>query len=242
MAVDELGNGRSRETPGRATANRLRILHVIIVLGETNGQYNEHCLPLRHEREPSPSARTSLRSLSHPPEIRGVRRGRGRCAGSSGRSSVAVYGRAIRRHPRPRASDRLAGRSGAGAPAAPATGFSGGRSSTRFRTRSTTTRRGTSCSWLPASGRPFVGWCSAATPPTTATRRSGSALSGEARLGSFRTPPTSNWVERAIVGRTRIDETAPAFDVVSVGRLEKVKDPLTAAGSVPAPRRPGSPV
>ncbi len=24
---------------------------MIIILGETNGQYNEHCLPLRHERE-----------------------------------------------------------------------------------------------------------------------------------------------------------------------------------------------
>ncbi|MGH2679402.1 MAG: glycosyltransferase family 4 protein [Actinomycetota bacterium] len=30
---------------------KMRILHLIIVLGETNGQYNEHCLPLMHERE-----------------------------------------------------------------------------------------------------------------------------------------------------------------------------------------------
>ncbi|HET9671636.1 MAG TPA: glycosyltransferase family 4 protein [Actinomycetota bacterium] len=30
---------------------RSRILHVIIMLGETNGQYNEHCLPLMHERD-----------------------------------------------------------------------------------------------------------------------------------------------------------------------------------------------
>lgn len=30
---------------------RLRILHLILVLGETNGQYNEHCLPLMHERD-----------------------------------------------------------------------------------------------------------------------------------------------------------------------------------------------
>jgi glycosyltransferase involved in cell wall biosynthesis len=30
---------------------RLRVLHVIIVLGETNGQYNEHCLPLMHSRD-----------------------------------------------------------------------------------------------------------------------------------------------------------------------------------------------
>jgi len=32
-------------------ARRLRILHVIILLGETNGQYNEHCLPLMHDRD-----------------------------------------------------------------------------------------------------------------------------------------------------------------------------------------------
>ncbi|MGH3135635.1 MAG: glycosyltransferase family 4 protein [Gaiellaceae bacterium] len=30
---------------------RLRILHLIIVLGETNGQYNEHCLPLMDDRD-----------------------------------------------------------------------------------------------------------------------------------------------------------------------------------------------
>ncbi|MGH3066656.1 MAG: glycosyltransferase [Gaiellaceae bacterium] len=30
---------------------RLRILHLVIVLGPTNGQYNEHCLPLMHERD-----------------------------------------------------------------------------------------------------------------------------------------------------------------------------------------------
>jgi glycosyltransferase involved in cell wall biosynthesis len=34
-----------------AENSRLRILHVILVLGETNGQYNEHCLPLMHERD-----------------------------------------------------------------------------------------------------------------------------------------------------------------------------------------------
>jgi glycosyltransferase involved in cell wall biosynthesis len=30
---------------------RLRIMHVIIFLGPTNGQYNQHCLPLRHVRD-----------------------------------------------------------------------------------------------------------------------------------------------------------------------------------------------
>ena len=34
-----------------SAGRRLRILHLIIVLGPTNGQYNEHCLPLMHERD-----------------------------------------------------------------------------------------------------------------------------------------------------------------------------------------------
>lgn len=36
---------------GASADRRLRILHLIIVLGETNGQYNEHCLPLMHDRD-----------------------------------------------------------------------------------------------------------------------------------------------------------------------------------------------
>lgn len=36
---------------GSSDERRLRILHLIIVLGETNGQYNEHCLPLLHSRD-----------------------------------------------------------------------------------------------------------------------------------------------------------------------------------------------
>jgi glycosyltransferase involved in cell wall biosynthesis len=47
---------------------RLRILHLLIVLGETNGQYNEHCLPLMHVRDLSIC--TYFRpKLSAPPEI-----------------------------------------------------------------------------------------------------------------------------------------------------------------------------
>ena len=30
---------------------RLKVLHLILMLGETNGQYNEHCLPLIGERD-----------------------------------------------------------------------------------------------------------------------------------------------------------------------------------------------
>jgi len=47
---------QERSSDGAATdptggAGRLRVLHLILVLGETNGQYNEHCLPLAGIRD-----------------------------------------------------------------------------------------------------------------------------------------------------------------------------------------------
>jgi glycosyltransferase involved in cell wall biosynthesis len=56
------------ETASVAIDRPLRILHLIIVLGPTNGQYNEHCLPLMHSRELSICAyfKPQLRA---PPEI-----------------------------------------------------------------------------------------------------------------------------------------------------------------------------
>jgi glycosyltransferase involved in cell wall biosynthesis len=55
LNVEEASAGRavteSGEIAGSAIERRLRILHLIIVLGETNGQYNEHCLPLMHTRD-----------------------------------------------------------------------------------------------------------------------------------------------------------------------------------------------
>lgn len=38
-------------TEGASASRRLRVLHLIIVLGETNSQYNEHCLPVMDERD-----------------------------------------------------------------------------------------------------------------------------------------------------------------------------------------------
>lgn len=51
-----------------AENSRLRILHLILVLGETNGQYNEHCLPLMHERDLAVCTYFKPR-LTPPPEI-----------------------------------------------------------------------------------------------------------------------------------------------------------------------------
>ena len=47
---------------------KMRVLHLIIILGETNGQYNEHCLPLMHERDIS-IVTYFVPKLTPPPEI-----------------------------------------------------------------------------------------------------------------------------------------------------------------------------
>src|SRR5438552_8226640 len=51
-----------------AAVRRLKVLHLILMLGETNGQYNEHCLPLIGERDLSISTYFVPR-LTPPPEI-----------------------------------------------------------------------------------------------------------------------------------------------------------------------------
>jgi glycosyltransferase involved in cell wall biosynthesis len=58
----------SNETVSVAIERRLRILHLIIVLGETNGQYNEHCLPLMDTRDLSICTYFKPQ-LEAPPEI-----------------------------------------------------------------------------------------------------------------------------------------------------------------------------
>jgi glycosyltransferase involved in cell wall biosynthesis len=47
---------------------KMRVLHLIINLGETNGQYNEHCLPLMRERDIS-IVTYFVPMLTPPPEI-----------------------------------------------------------------------------------------------------------------------------------------------------------------------------
>jgi len=60
--------GRSAPAGRQDTGRRLKVLHLILMLGETNGQYNEHCLPLIGERDLSISTYFVPR-LTPPPEI-----------------------------------------------------------------------------------------------------------------------------------------------------------------------------
>lgn len=78
LTARSAGGGRSVPVTGReaegtrvvenAPDRRMRVLHVIIMLGETNGQYNEHCLPLMHERDIS-IVTYFVPKLTPPPEI-----------------------------------------------------------------------------------------------------------------------------------------------------------------------------
>jgi len=54
--------------PGEHPASMLRVLHVILMLGETNSQYNEQCLPLIGQRDLSICTYFVPR-LTPPPEI-----------------------------------------------------------------------------------------------------------------------------------------------------------------------------
>ncbi len=51
------------------TERPLRILHLIVSLGHANAQFNEHCLPLRHERDITICS-FHPRAVDVPPEIR----------------------------------------------------------------------------------------------------------------------------------------------------------------------------
>jgi glycosyltransferase involved in cell wall biosynthesis len=63
------GDSESRDTGGGGMASRrLRVLHVILVAGETNSQYNQHCLPLRHVQDVSVCTYFKPR-VQAPPEI-----------------------------------------------------------------------------------------------------------------------------------------------------------------------------
>ncbi len=48
-----MSGARNGGAPAAASGRRLRVLHVILVAGETNSQYNQHCLPLKDAQDVS---------------------------------------------------------------------------------------------------------------------------------------------------------------------------------------------
>lgn len=54
--------------PEPVTGSRMRLLHLIVALGHSNAQYNEHCLPLRNERNISICSFSSA-AVDVPPEL-----------------------------------------------------------------------------------------------------------------------------------------------------------------------------
>jgi glycosyltransferase involved in cell wall biosynthesis len=63
-----VGTERVPEMSRSTSERRLRVLHVILMLGETNGQYNEHCLPMVGMRDIS-ICTYFVPQLTPPPEI-----------------------------------------------------------------------------------------------------------------------------------------------------------------------------
>jgi glycosyltransferase involved in cell wall biosynthesis len=199
---------------------RLRILHVIIFLGPTNGQYNQHCLPLRRERDFSICTYFKP-SLEPPAEIKvyagdGSMRGFFRALGAALRTQdydivhvhapetgpLVLLGLALRPH-RWRVWRSLV--------------YTVTDSFYDYDARD-------KISMLPtfAAFRRVV-FCSHAARdsfPALWSRMAG------ARSRTVQNAADVDRVERAIAGRPR-GRSDSRFNVVTVGRLEEVKDPMT---------------
>lgn len=57
-----------RAAPSQPSTRQLKILHLIVTLGHANAQFNEHCLPVRHERDITICS-FHPRAVDVPPEI-----------------------------------------------------------------------------------------------------------------------------------------------------------------------------
>jgi glycosyltransferase involved in cell wall biosynthesis len=212
-------SGRSATEPA-SVDRRLRILHLLIVLGETNGQYNEHCLPLRHIRDLSVSTYFKPQLVA-PPEI----------AVFAGDDTLRGYFRALRAALEAKEYDVIhAHAPQTGTLLALALAIRPGR--WRLRRKLVYTVQDSFHDYK-FRNKLFM------LPPLAISRRV--VFCGNAAFESY----PRLW-KRLVGGRSRIVQNAadldrvdraiakvPAarngttFDVVSVGRLDKVKDPLT---------------
>ena len=204
----------------RGGHGRLRILHVIIMLGETNGQYNEHCLPLIGTRDlaictyfrPQLEAPAEIAVFPGNDTLRGFFRAFGAALESAEHDIVHVHAPqtgalvtlALALHP----------------------------SRWRLRRRLVYTVQDAYHDYSPrnkllmlpaiaASGRViFCGRAAYESYPALWRRLVGK------RHRIVQNAADLERVDRAIAGRSDV-RNGRGFDVVSVGRLEKVKDPLT---------------
>ncbi len=200
---------------------KMRVLHLIIMLGETNGQYNEHCLPLMHERDIS-IVTYFVPNLTPPPEITVF----------AGDGSLRGFFRALKNALQATTYDVVHAH-------APQTGMLlvlgafAWRRFSRLRPSLVYTAQDSFHNYSPRN-RALMVLCLATFTRIVFCSRSAfeslpRAIKGLVR-GRYRVVQNGadlDRVDRAVAGRAG-ERNGHGFTVISVGRLERVKDPLAA--------------
>lgn len=216
------GEGRAGTDPARKTG-RLRILHVILIAGEPNSQYNQHCLPLKDVQDVSICTYFKPR-LTPPPEI----------AVFAGNDTVRGFFRAFARALREKEYDVIHAHSPHTATLV-SLALAARPSRWRLRRRLVYTVRDSYHDYkprnkllmLPALLWPRVVFCGDAAYESYP--RSWRRLAGR-RTRIVRNGADLERVARAISGVTR--SANGSFEILSIARLEPVKDHLTLLTSL----------
>jgi glycosyltransferase involved in cell wall biosynthesis len=200
---------------------KLRVLHLIIVLGETNGQYNEHCLPLMRERDIS-IVTYFVPKLTPPPEITVF----------AGDGTLRGFFRALRNALNVNAQYDVVHAH------APQTGTLlvlaalAWRRFSRLRPSLVYTAQDSFHNYKPRNRAMMVVALATFTRVVFCSRSAYESLPGTLkRLVRGRSRVVQNGadldrVDRAVAARTA-ERDGDGFTVLSVGRLERVKDPLS---------------
>ena len=198
---------------------KLRVLHLIIVLGETNGQYNEHCLPLMRERDIS-IVTYFVPKLTPPPEITVF----------AGDGTLRGFFRALK--------NALNAQYDVVHAHAPQTGTLlvlaalAWRRFSRLRPSLVYTAQDSFHNYKPRNRAMMVVALATFTRVVFCSRSAYESLPGTLkRLVRGRSRVVQNGadldrVDRAVAARTA-ERSGEGFTVLSVGRLERVKDPLS---------------
>ena len=212
-------NGDTPKTGG----DRLRVLHVILVAGETNSQYNEHCLPLKDVQDVSICTYFEPQ-LSPPPQI----------ALDAGDDTLRGFFRAFGRALRAREYDVIHAHSPHTATLV-TLALARGPQRWRLRRRLVYTVHDSFQDYKPRNKLlmlpalalwPRVVFCGEAAYQSYP--RSWRRLVGR-RARIVQNGADLERVERATAGLTR--SSNGSFEILSIGRLEAVKDPMTLLAS-----------